>query len=196
MSASTNDLEKCYELLGVCREASLDDLKAAYRLLARKWHPDLNPGNADAHQRFISLNQAYQILIDRISSRPIESSTTEPSVTVRVNRNSTSAASPQLSKLEAELKSKSYTQMQLLLKQEQFLRAIELIEDLTQRWPHDLQVCQWQGMVYAGFAYRSIDLREFNKARIYLKKALKADPHNLQLWQEVNRAFNRIERAI
>jgi tetratricopeptide (TPR) repeat protein len=192
MVASPNDLEKYYELLGVCRKASLDDLKAAYRLLARKWHPDLNPGDVDAHQRFIMLTQAYQILINSISARPSESIDPEPSATVTV----TPKSPPQLSKLEAELKSKSYTQMQLLLKQERFLQAIGLIEDLKQRWPHDLQVCQWQGIVYARFAYRAIDLREFNKARIYLKKALKADPHNQQLWKEVNRAFNRIERAL
>ena len=137
MIASPNDLEKCYQLLGIDRDASLDDLKAAYRLLARKWHPDLNPGDINAHQRFIAVTQAYQFLLDRISSGSTESIATEPTASVRVTP---TASSPQLSKLEAELKSKSHTQMQLLLKQEQFVRAIELIEGLHQRWPHDLQV--------------------------------------------------------
>jgi tetratricopeptide (TPR) repeat protein len=200
MFASTIDLEKCYQLLGICHKASLDDLKTAYRSLARQLHPDLNPGDVDAHQRFITLNQAYQVLLDRISSPPTQSSPIEPSVSVRVTRKSpppsTTTSSPPLSKEDAELKYKSYTQVQLLLKQHQFLKAIGLIEGLAQRLPQDVQVCQWQGTIYAQFGYQLIDRKELHKARIYLKKALKSDPHNRQLWQEVNRAFDRIARSI
>lgn len=53
-----------YELLGVSREATPDELKAAFRKLAAKHHPDRNPGDEGAHERFKQINAAYQILSD------------------------------------------------------------------------------------------------------------------------------------
>ncbi|HEU4538475.1 MAG TPA: DnaJ domain-containing protein, partial [Polyangiaceae bacterium] len=53
-----------YEVLGVQRDASPDDLKAAFRRLAARHHPDRNPGDADAQQRFKEVNAAYQLLSD------------------------------------------------------------------------------------------------------------------------------------
>jgi molecular chaperone DnaJ len=53
-----------YEILGVPREASPDDLKAAFRKLAAMHHPDRNPGDAQAPERFKEINAAYQLLSD------------------------------------------------------------------------------------------------------------------------------------
>ncbi len=53
-----------YEVLGVGREASADDMKKAYRKLAMKLHPDRNPGDAQAEQSFKELNEAYGALKD------------------------------------------------------------------------------------------------------------------------------------
>lgn len=51
-----------YKALGVARDASAEDIKKAYRKLAKKLHPDLNPGNAEIEQRFKEVSQAYGIL--------------------------------------------------------------------------------------------------------------------------------------
>ncbi|HWQ63759.1 MAG TPA: J domain-containing protein, partial [Methanospirillum sp.] len=53
-----------YEILGVKKDASQDDLKKAFRHLARKYHPDLNQGSSEAEEKFKEVNEAYQILSD------------------------------------------------------------------------------------------------------------------------------------
>src|SRR5271155_825863 len=53
-----------YEVLGVDRNASTDDIKKAYRKLAVKYHPDKNPGDATAEENFKELGEAYEALID------------------------------------------------------------------------------------------------------------------------------------
>jgi len=53
-----------YGVLGVSRDASQEDIKKAYRKLVRTCHPDANPGDAEAEQRFKAVNEAYRILGD------------------------------------------------------------------------------------------------------------------------------------
>ena len=53
-----------YEVLGVKRDAGEEDIKKAYRKLARKYHPDVNPGDRTAEERFKELNEAYEVLSD------------------------------------------------------------------------------------------------------------------------------------
>ncbi|NLW24086.1 MAG: molecular chaperone DnaJ [Clostridia bacterium] len=53
-----------YEVLGVSRDSSEDDIKKAYRKLARKYHPDVNPGDKEAEEKFKEINEAYEVLSD------------------------------------------------------------------------------------------------------------------------------------
>jgi molecular chaperone DnaJ len=54
-----------YSILGVTKGASEEAIKKAYRKLARKWHPDLNPGNKEAEQKFKEISAAYDALGDK-----------------------------------------------------------------------------------------------------------------------------------
>ena len=53
-----------YEVLGVSRDASEQELKSAYRKLALKYHPDRNPGDHAAEEKFKEASEAYQVLCD------------------------------------------------------------------------------------------------------------------------------------
>ena len=53
-----------YKELGVSKSATNEEIKKAYRKLARKWHPDINPGNKEAEEKFKKVSAAYECLID------------------------------------------------------------------------------------------------------------------------------------
>src|SRR5215218_6879260 len=53
-----------YKVLGIEKNASQDDIKKAYRKLARKYHPDLNPNDKEAHKKFQQINEANEVLSD------------------------------------------------------------------------------------------------------------------------------------
>ena len=53
-----------YEVLGVAKDASEEDIKKAYRKLAKKYHPDMNPGDKNAEAKFKEASEAYAILSD------------------------------------------------------------------------------------------------------------------------------------
>src|ERR671937_638904 len=53
-----------YRILGVHLEATEDEIRRAYRRLALRWHPDRNPGDARAEERFKEISEAYAVLMD------------------------------------------------------------------------------------------------------------------------------------
>ena len=186
-----------YRTLGLRTGASFEDVKAAYRKLARKYHPDVNPDDQRSQDRFIKVTKAYEALLEVFQPEEEEADSNaavaeqpaaEPPSPVQKN--------PGLSDHEQKLKQDSYRQLQLLLKQQKYPRAIALVEGLAQRITQDVEVRQWQAITYQRWGRQLISQGQLGKARIYLDKALKTDPLNKSLWVEINRDFQAIEERL
>jgi curved DNA-binding protein len=61
---AATDFKDYYSILGVSKTASADEIKKAFRRLARQYHPDMNPGDKVAEARFKEINEAYEVLSD------------------------------------------------------------------------------------------------------------------------------------
>lgn len=61
---AATDFKDYYQILGVSKNASVEEIKRTFRKLARKYHPDMNPGNKQAEARFKEISEAYEILSD------------------------------------------------------------------------------------------------------------------------------------
>ena len=212
------DLANCYRLLGLTYGASLAEVKTSYRRLARRYHPDVNSGDKLAQEKFVHLTEAYKFLLSVIQESvgrttvPGKSQTVAATSTPQkagVSQRSPSATtvtskppsvqyqySPPLSEIDKQLKWNAYEQLQELLKCRRFARAIALVEGLAQRIPYDPEVRQWQAIAYSSWGRHLVNERQLDKGRIYLKKALRTDPHNRTLWAEVERDFRRIEEML
>ena len=59
------DKKNYYEILGVSKTASEDEIKSAYRKLAKQYHPDLHPGDKEAAEKFKEVNEANEVLSDK-----------------------------------------------------------------------------------------------------------------------------------
>lgn len=201
------NLADCYRLLELQPGASFAEIKASYRRLARQYHPDVNSNNQQAEDKFIALTEAYKMLLDTVQQEAEKSSkpeppqnqhsvaTPQPQVVTKISRKEKPAAKiPQLTETEKQLKRSADQQLQQLLKYQRFPKAIALIENLAQRLPQDPEVRSWQASVYQRWGRELVNKKQLDKARIYLKKALKVDPHNRALWSEVERDFRRIEK--
>lgn len=201
------DTADCYQVLGLRPGASLTEIKASYRTLARRYHPDTNAGNQQAQERFIKVTQAYKFLIDVVKA-PSESSGQSQAVssnsqmgTSKRQRSATKVTRKEpvaqynsdLSERDQRLKHRSYQALQQLLRHHRFPRAIALMESLAQRLPQDLEVRQWLAVTYQRWGHYLVERKQPDKARIYLKQALKTDPHNRSLWRDVERDFRQIE---
>ena len=202
------DLADCYRLLGLNSGASVAEIKASYRRLARQYHPDINPTDQRAKDKFIALTKAYDLLVSVVQpaptaesnqSRPSEPQDTgaigrQPLETKITRKEKPKPNAPQLSQIEQQLKWRSYQQLEQSLKSQQFKRAIAVAEKLAQRLPNDPEVRQWQAIAYQSWGRQLLNEKHLDKARIYLKKALQIDPHKRSLWSEVERDFRRMEK--
>ena len=181
-------LSEDYRALGLQENASLGEVKQAYRRLVRRYHPDVNPGDSAAEEQFIYITDAYQRLLAALAPEFFpEGGGAAGARGVRVIVN------PYLTPEEQRLKEGAYGQLQELLRVQRYPRAIALVDGLAQRLPYDPEVRQWQAIAYQRWGRHLVRHGEFDKARRALKKALRIDPHNKSLWQEVNRDFRLME---
>lgn len=200
------NLADCYRLLELQPGASSAEIKASYRRLARQYHPDVNL-TKQAEDKFIALTEAYKMLLDTVQQEAAENlnkpkpaqnqqqvATPQQQVVTIRRKEKPTAKIPQLTETEKQLKRGAYEQLQQLLKYQRFPKAIALVENLAQRLPQDPEVRSWQASVYQRWGRELVNKKQLDKARIYLKKALKVDPHNRSLWSEVERDFRRIEK--
>ncbi|MBD2205913.1 J domain-containing protein [Calothrix sp. FACHB-1219] len=203
------DLGDCYRLLGLRSGASFADIKASYRRLAQQYHPDINPDDHKAKDKFIALTEAYKFLLTVVipedtvgvaSQTPVsarEETKTAPqekAPAAAKKRQATTPKPPGVTAIEQRLKWNTYEQLQRFLKEKRFPQAIALVEALADRLPEDAEVRQWQAITYQIWGRVLIDQHQVLKARIYLKKALKTDPNNKALGNEVQRDLQRLEQ--
>ncbi|WP_404786759.1 DnaJ domain-containing protein [Altericista sp. CCNU0014] len=219
------DIIECYRLLELTSAASLEDVKSSYRRLARRLHPDVNPNDSKAHDRFIRITEAYKVLAKIAAARPVSAApnpapsprtSPAPEVTVSVKTaapparshqppappipeppaaTTTDTAAPELSFADQKLKLDTYRQIEDLIKRRSLPRAIAIIEALQARLPNDPEIRQWQAIIYQRWGRQLIENKNLTQARAYLKKALKTDPHNKSLWTEIEGDFRRIENS-
>ncbi|BAY10895.1 J domain-containing protein [Calothrix sp. NIES-2098] len=206
------DLGDCYRVLGLRSGASFADIKASYRRLAQQYHPDINPADNKAKDKFIALTEAYKLLLTVVIPEDTVSTSSQSQVSAREEKQATAtpqekppAASvktqqattpkpPSVTDIEQRLKWKTYEQLQRFLKEKRYPQAIALVEALADRLPDDAEVRQWQAIAYQVWGRVLIEQHQVLKARIYLKKALKTDPNNKALWNEVQRDFQRLDQ--
>ncbi|WAL62732.1 J domain-containing protein [Thermocoleostomius sinensis] len=209
--ARPSNLAQYYQQLELPTNATVQQVKEAYRRLAKQYHPDLNPGDRWAAEQFLRIQQAYEMLItaleqagthsthDRSDQEQEQASPRSTRVKVHVKKSAdraTSSAAAKLSPDQERLKQRVLSQIHRLLRHQQWQQAIYYAEDLAARFPQQPDVCRMLAKAYHGRALYLIDRRKYEEARPYLQKASKTDRHNRQLWQDINRAYQRIERGM
>ncbi|MBD0337452.1 MAG: DnaJ domain-containing protein [Cyanobacteria bacterium Co-bin13] len=203
-----------YRVLGLRSGAAFAEVKVAYRRLARRYHPDVNPGDQRAKDKFIQITQAYQALAALSAPEAALPPATEPAAPATASSAGTSQeeprpqpvaqssnpaprvqVNPKLSQADQILKQQFYEQLQQLLQTQRLPRAIALVEGLSQRFPQDLEVRQWQAITYQRWGRHLMQRQEWDKAERYLQKALRTDPHNKSLWREVGQNLQALKQA-
>lgn len=206
------DVVDCYRVLGLRSGASFSDIKASYRKLAQQYHPDINPNDNKAKEKFIALTEAYKFLLQVVAppvtptsssqtptKTPVPQPTTPKTKTQQAppkqqNKQEAQPQPPNVIEIERRLKWKTYEQLQRFIRERRFPQAIALAEALAERLPEDPEVKQWQAISYQVWGRALIDDKQWLKARIYLKKALKTDPNNKSLFDEVQRDIQKLEQ--
>ncbi|TVQ08815.1 MAG: molecular chaperone DnaJ [Leptolyngbya sp. DLM2.Bin27] len=204
-----------YRLLGLRTGASFGDVKLAYRNLARLYHPDVNPGDQLAKEKFIQVTQAYQALVDALpaaavtvaraadpKTQPVVVPHPSPAQAARPQPVSppveeielTLSPTPGGSEADQKLKVNSFKQLRGFFQEQRFPRAVALVEGLVQRFPADPEICQWHALTYYRWGHDLLNNGNLNKAEACLKKAWRVDPYNKSLRQALQLDFRRLEQ--
>ena len=212
-------LSECYRLLGVPRNATLDDIKVAYRRLARKYHPDVNQNDPTATDKFRLVQEAYKMLKDSdkedltkelfakkatTNTSPSQSAPTPPKATppskpqphpkIKIEvKQVNNQVDPINSDPELKLKLDMLRRVQDLLKQKKYVVAIAVVEGMSERFPNSPEVIHWKAVTYHRWSSELILAGKLREAEIYLNKALNTDPKNRELSFEVKRDLERVQ---
>lgn len=89
---ATTPKKDYYEILGVKKSASAEDIRKAFRKLARKYHPDVNPGDKSAEEKFKTLSEANDVLSDPRNGKFTTRSGSIPTISIRPRRKPTRGA--------------------------------------------------------------------------------------------------------
>jgi len=212
-------LSECYRLLGVPRNATLDDIKVAYRRLARKYHPDVNQNDPTATDKFRLVQEAYKMLKDsdkedltkELFARKAATAPSQPTPPPppKASPPSKPQPHPQIkievkqvnhqvdpinSDPELRLKLDMLRRVQDLLKQKKYVVAIAVVEGMSERFPNSPEVIHWKAVTYHRWSSELILVGKLREAEIYLNKALNADPKNRELSFEVKRDLERVQK--
>ena len=215
-------LSECYRLLGVPRNATLDDIKVAYRRLARKYHPDVNQNDPTATDKFRLVQEAYKMLKDsdtedltkdlfakKASANAARSPSTPPPPPPKATVPSKPQPHPKIkievkqvnnqvdpinSDPELKLKLDMLRRVQDLLKQKKYVVAIAVVEGMSERFPNSPEVIHWKAVTYHRWSSELILAGKLREAEIYLNKALNTDPKNRELSFEVKRDLERVQK--
>jgi tetratricopeptide (TPR) repeat protein len=195
-------LHQCYELLGVPQNATLEEIKQAYRRLARKYHPDVNQNDPAAIDKFRMVQEAYEILKrsdnkdlskelssknNSASSTPSQSTTRSSKVKVEVNKAQPNAHPK--SKVEVndpdpwKTKLDMLKRVQNLLNQKKYLEAVSVAEDMSQKFSDSDLVIHWKEIAYDQWVNQLNLVSNLDEAEVCLNKALGNNPNNHKLKQ-------------
>jgi len=193
-------LSECYRLLGVPRNATLDDIKVAYRRLARKYHPDINQSDPTTADKFRLVQEAYKMLKDadkgdlakeflskntstNTSTRspsasappppkvPNHSKPTQPHPKIKIEvKQVNNKVDPINSDPELKLKLDMLRRVQDLIKQKKYVVAIAVVEGMSERFPNTPEVIHWQAVTYHRWSSELILNGKLREAEIYLNK--------------------------
>ena len=142
MESFSADLSECYRILELTPQATLEEIKSAYRQLVKRYHPDRNPGDRQAAERFIQINQAYETLLEAGErealgqptqppdpARSAAKSGGQPKVYVRRSAPRSAHLTPE----QERLKQRSLELIFALLQQRQWQQAARHLEGLASR---------------------------------------------------------------
>ena len=206
-----------YRILGLRTGASFEDVKVAYRNLVRLYHPDVNPGDHLAKEKFIQVTQSYQALADAQPEAVIRATakskmapdpapatapaSPNPGQSGFAQPTPSPPAAPKIgqppggSVADQDLKQASFKQLQDLFRSQRYPRAVALVEGLVHRFPHDPEVRQWLAVTYYRWGQDLVTTGNFQKAGACLKKAGRLDPLNRSLQQSLQQAWQRLAQA-
>lgn len=198
-----------YRILGLRTGASFEDVKLAYRNLARLYHPDTNPGDQLAKEKFIQVTQSYQALASALPQSAVRTATSvktspQPNAAPAANRPAPAqrptapSPTPQVnqppggSHADQDLKQSSFQQLQELFLNQRYPRAVALVEGLAHRFPNDPEIRQWHAIAYYRWGHDAINQGNLKKAEACLKKSARLDPLNRSLQQSLQQEWQRL----